>query len=55
MGGFADAKGRFESRCVALANKSFRIDDDMVDYRYQLSVAPDTRKGYSATMGFLES
>ena len=40
--------------CKTLANPSFRIDDDMVDYRYQLSIAPDTRKGYSATMGWIK-
>jgi 2-hydroxy-6-oxo-6-(2'-aminophenyl)hexa-2,4-dienoate hydrolase len=40
--------------CKTLANPAFRIDDDMVDYRYQISVAPDTKKGYSATMGWVK-
>ena len=40
--------------CKTLANKNFPIDDDMIDYRYDLSIAPDTKKGYSATMGWVK-
>jgi 2-hydroxy-6-oxo-6-(2'-aminophenyl)hexa-2,4-dienoate hydrolase len=40
--------------CKTLANPAFRIDDDMVDYRFESSIAPDTRKGYSATMGWVK-
>ena len=39
--------------CRTLANKSFHIDDDMVEYRYEMSIAPDTKKGYSAAMGWI--
>ncbi len=40
--------------CRALSNPSFQLDDDMVDYRYEVSIAPDTRKAYSATMGWIK-
>ena len=40
--------------CKTLANKNFHIDDDLVEYRYQLSIAPDTKKGYAATMGWVK-
>lgn len=40
--------------CKTLANASFHIDDDMVDYRYQISIAPDTKKGFAATMSWVK-
>ena len=40
--------------CRTLANKSFAIDDDLIDYRYQLSITPDARNGYAATMAWIK-
>ncbi|PCG13096.1 alpha/beta fold hydrolase [Sphingomonas adhaesiva] len=37
----------------ALTTDSFRIDDEMIDYRYELSVQDDTRRAYSATMAWI--
>ena len=40
--------------CQVLANASFDIDPDMVDYRLGLSIDPATRAAYSATMGWVK-
>ena len=40
--------------CQALANKTFHVDDEMVDYRVALAVEPQTRAAYSATMGWVK-
>ena len=37
-----------------LAHESFVIDEDLIDYRHRLSVEPDTRAGYSATMAWIK-
>ncbi len=39
----------------ALANKSFPLDDDMVDYRFALSIEPQTKAAYAATMGWIKT
>lgn len=41
--------------CEALANASFDIDPDMIDYRLKLSIAPETRAAYSATMAWVKA
>jgi 2-hydroxy-6-oxo-6-(2'-aminophenyl)hexa-2,4-dienoate hydrolase len=40
--------------CRTLANKRFEIDEDMVEYRFQNSIDPATKAGYSATMGWVK-
>lgn len=40
--------------CQALANEFFDIDPDMIDYRLKLSIEPETRAAYSATMGWVK-
>jgi 2-hydroxy-6-oxo-6-(2'-aminophenyl)hexa-2,4-dienoate hydrolase len=40
--------------CQALANATFFIDPEMVDYRLALSTEPATRAAYSATMGWVK-
>ena len=30
------------------------VDEDLIDYRHQLSIQPDTRAGYSATIGWIK-
>nr|ADC31797.1 CarC [Sphingomonas sp. XLDN2-5] len=37
----------------ALTTDNFQIDDAMIDYRYALSVDPETRRAYSATMQWI--
>ncbi len=37
----------------SLANPDFEISDDLVEYRYQLSIDPGVRMGYSAFMGWI--
>lgn len=39
----------------SLANPDFNPSDDLVSYRHQLSVDPETRAGYSAFMGWIGS
>lgn len=39
----------------SLANPAFAVSDDLVEYRHRLSVDPETRKGYSAFMGWIGS
>ena len=38
----------------SLANPDFPISDDLIDYRYNLSIDPGVRKGYSAFMRWME-
>jgi 2-hydroxy-6-oxo-6-(2'-aminophenyl)hexa-2,4-dienoate hydrolase len=40
--------------CQALANATFEIDPDMVEYRLELSLDPATCAAYSATMGWVK-
>jgi len=40
--------------CRTLAHDGFEIDDDMVTYRYELSIEPGARLGYQATMGWVK-
>jgi len=39
----------------SLANPNFKIDDDLITYRHQLSIDPGVRSGYSAFMSWIES
>ena len=38
----------------SLANPDFEISEDMIDYRYNLSIEPGVRKGYSAFMSWIQ-
>lgn len=40
--------------CQALANKTFAIDDAMVDHRFASATEPATRAAYAATMGWVK-
>lgn len=37
----------------SLANPNFKPSDDLIAYRHQLSIDPETRAGYSAFMGWI--
>jgi pimeloyl-ACP methyl ester carboxylesterase len=39
---------------ASLANANFRVDEDLIQYRYQLSIDPGVRTGYSAFMRWIE-
>lgn len=39
---------------ASLANPDFKVDDDLIQYRYQLSIDPGVRTGYSAFMRWIE-
>lgn len=39
----------------SLANPDFEIEEDLVDYRYEMSIDPGVRKGYSAFMSWIQS
>lgn len=39
----------------ALTTEKFQIDDTLVSYRHALSIEPDTRAAYQATMGWIKN
>ena len=39
----------------ALTNEGFRIDEDLLTYRYKGSIEPDARRAYASTMGWVKA